>query len=341
MTIVLPKLATKQNRIIKIRFKRTTLNLHSYAHFFNTNLTKNSLFDKIHSMENENIEKQSEDEEISLIDLFAVLVRYRKFIVIFTAACSFLAGIYLFLLPKFAPSLNSKEVLISWTVKARAMPSALVLEGLPKNELISAKSYFSSERLLARENKKFPAFSSESDEMTEKEYNKFIQNIIKNKKLEVPTPIVSLPNEFDVRMTVKEDKTEIACQLFDSMMNSINESLKDGYKSQFETIRDNTKSALDAVLSNDSKSLMTDTQSLNILLQQVTKELAGAEPYVSAPEAPFIYDLSQGRAKKLAIVMFAAFFISVFIAFTRNAIENIKKDPEASKVLKDAWNAGK
>ena len=48
-----------------------------------------------------------------------------------------------------------------------------------------------------------------------------------------------------------------------------------------------------------------------------------------------------GRVKKLIITTFAAFFIFVFIAFFKNAIENIKKDPEASGKIKSAWDEGK
>ena len=39
------------------------------------------------------------------------------------------------------------------------------------------------------------------------------------------------------------------------------------------------------------------------------------------------------RGKLCIIVTFAAFFVSVFLAFLLNAIENIKKDPEAMAKL--------
>jgi uncharacterized protein involved in exopolysaccharide biosynthesis len=43
-----------------------------------------------------------------------------------------------------------------------------------------------------------------------------------------------------------------------------------------------------------------------------------------------------GRGMLCIIVTFAAFFFSVFLAFVLNAIENIKKDPEAMAKLKGA-----
>lgn len=52
-------------------------------------------------------------------------------------------------------------------------------------------------------------------------------------------------------------------------------------------------------------------------------------------ERPSIPDMKSGpsRGKLCIIVTFAAFFVSVFLAFLLNAIENIKKDPEAMAKL--------
>lgn len=52
-------------------------------------------------------------------------------------------------------------------------------------------------------------------------------------------------------------------------------------------------------------------------------------------ERPSIPDMKSGpsRGKLCIIVTFAAFFVSVFLAFLLNAIDNIKKDPEAMAKL--------
>lgn len=63
--------------------------------------------------------------------------------------------------------------------------------------------------------------------------------------------------------------------------------------------------------------------------------------FLELKEAPLVLPEAQGRSKKLIIVCFAAFFVFVFVAFLLNAIENIKADPKASKVISDAWNSGK
>ena len=59
-------------------------------------------------------------------------------------------------------------------------------------------------------------------------------------------------------------------------------------------------------------------------------------PIFQILERPEIPDLKSGpsRGKLCIIVTFAAFFISVFLAFALNAWKNIKSDPEAVKKLK-------
>ena len=66
-----------------------------------------------------------------------------------------------------------------------------------------------------------------------------------------------------------------------------------------------------------------------------------AVPFLSCSSEPFIIPEPLGRVKKTIIVTFAAFFILVFIAFCKNAVENIKQDPEASGKIKAAWDGGK
>ena len=285
--------------------------------------------------------QNSEEEEISLIDLFAVLIRYRIFIVVFTVVTTFLAAFVLFVLPLLQPKTNVKEVTISYSVQSRNLSQPLVENGFPRNLGSSAKAYFSNPWLIARENKKYPIFAEEdnAEKQTDKQYNTFIQQVIKNKKLDVPKLDVSLPNEFIVVLTVREEKTEMALQFFDDMMKEINTAFDEFYRPQLESLKETTEISLASIKANPS-SLISDMQRLESLKNAITQELAANEPYVSCPEPPFIEDKAQGRAKKSIIVLFAGFFVAVFLAFAHNAWVNIKADPEASKKLQDAWNAG-
>lgn len=65
-------------------------------------------------------------------------------------------------------------------------------------------------------------------------------------------------------------------------------------------------------------------------------QMASESPVFQILERPEIADRKSepSRGKFCIIVVFSAVFISIFIAFFRNSIENIKKDPEAVSKLK-------
>lgn len=80
------------------------------------------------------------------------------------------------------------------------------------------------------------------------------------------------------------------------------------------------------------KSVYTQLRSqLELLKVQMQSET----PKFQILERPTVPDIKSGpsRGKLCIIVVFAAFFISIFLAFLLNAIENIKKDPEAMSKL--------
>lgn len=75
-------------------------------------------------------------------------------------------------------------------------------------------------------------------------------------------------------------------------------------------------------------------------LELLNIEMETEVPTFQILEYPTIPDRKSGPSRGMLciIVSFAAFFISVFLAFLLNAIENIKKDPEAMSKLKTKKN---
>lgn len=70
-------------------------------------------------------------------------------------------------------------------------------------------------------------------------------------------------------------------------------------------------------------------------LELLKVQMQTETPKFQILERPSVPDIKSGpsRGKLCIIVTFAAFFISVFLAFLLNAVENIKKDPEAMAKL--------
>ena len=64
-------------------------------------------------------------------------------------------------------------------------------------------------------------------------------------------------------------------------------------------------------------------------------KMQSEQPVFQILERPEIPDMKSkpSRGKLCIIITFAAFFISVFMAFALNAWQNIKNDPEAQKKL--------
>lgn len=75
---------------------------------------------------------------------------------------------------------------------------------------------------------------------------------------------------------------------------------------------------------------------LKVQYESLKVTMASEKPVFQILEYAEIPDMKSGpsRGKLCIIVTFAAFFISVFLAFLLNAIENIKNDPEAMAKLK-------
>ena len=132
------------------------------------------------------------EDEISLIDLFAVLIRYRKFIVIFTLAVMILSGAFL-ALPILRAKKNASQptriesVQMKYTLRVENIEAAFVKQGsgFKDNASKTARNYFQNARLIARANKKFPSIE-ENTQLSESDYVALIENAVKAEKIYVP-----------------------------------------------------------------------------------------------------------------------------------------------------------
>ncbi len=289
------------------------------------------------------------EDEISLIDLFAVLIRYRKFIVIFTLAVMVCSGVYLarpLLKAKSAP-LKIESVQMKYTLRVENIEAAFVKQGsgFKDNASKTARNYFQNARLISRANKKFPSIE-ENTNLGESDYVALIESDVKAQKIYVPeAKPTDLPYEFDVILKVKKEKKEDAEKFFSALLEEVNEALFEVYRPQVDFVKNSTYAALDKILLSDSSIALSDSQkdSLKKLIEQ---EFQATLPVVQIADAVDVVDVVESVnkssiIKKFIIVTFAAIFLSVFIAFALNAWANIKADQEAYGKLKAAWDAGK
>lgn len=308
-------------------------------------------------MENTITKNIENEEEISLIDLFAVVIRYRKLIIIGTFIATLIASLFLFVAPLFSKSFDFREVDVTYSIKVNEFSDSLK-EKIFGKELIKAsvskdepqKAYsigssFANKVLylpfLSAEYKKFPIFSSDSDkELTSRELNTFIAKLVKDKKIEVKTSFIS--NTYDINFVISEKKLELAESFVKDIVVNIEADSQKEYLPKIKLLRKNTEDALQSLKSSfSSVNDLSTLQTMQDTIQEIDTFMSSFNGFFTIENEPFVISVAQGRVKKLAIVIFASLFLFIFISFAMNAVENIKKDPEASKTISDAWKAGK
>lgn len=291
----------------------------------------------------ENTTSVAEDDEISLIDLFSVLIRYRMMIIIGSAIVFVLTALYLFIMPLVFPKTMKRESTVKYSISVTTVPGTISRElpGKISNLKSVLNAEFTDPVFLVKEMRKNNPYQNENaKELTDFQFNKFIQDLQKEKKIRVYSAAVR--DEVIVELTIPEDNLEIATNLIDGMIKSVNETVEPLFKKEVLNVKKTKQETYDEIQKSFSEnSNLTDAQSLMLTVRQIDEFMNNYDCISERTEEPFVILEPLGRVKKLIIATFAAFFIFVFIAFLKNAIENIKNDPEASGKIKSAWDSGK
>ncbi len=299
---------------------------------------------------NEELTNNSVDEEISLIDLLAVLIRYRKMIVWGTVAVAVLAFSYLFLLPKVMPSKASSAVEVSYYIH-QSEPPALWYKLNPTTTttttttgglLNNAVSYLNDPMVLINKNKQINILFNEESlaAMTDRSYAAAVMGAIQGGTIKASKG--AQYNTVEYKIKVDDIYRDSLHQFVVSLVADLNAQYANQFNRQLDTLYEanlaslNQLNAMDASLVSP-EALATITQSMN----DITLARAAGSSFFTLDESVIELSVGQGRAKKFLIATFAAFFVLIFAAFLLSAIAGIKADPESSSKIAAAWNAGK
>ena len=277
----------------------------------------------------------AEDDEISLIDLFAVLIKHRFMIILGTSIVAVLCIFYLFVLPNVYEKANKHSVTIEYNYHINSLSNALAQElgfsDQKQNVIVSLTKYnLTNLPFISEEIKKYNPFQDDFEKMTSYEYNRYIQNIVNKKAID--TEISPMNTDLTIKITVPENNISVANEMIADIINGTTAEMEAYIFPKLDAIE---KSINDSLSGSDSNQKMLETQSL---IRNFKTSYTG---FLTSSGEPFILLEPLGRLKKLIIITFAAFFIFVFIAFLLNAIDNIKEDAEASDKIKTAWDGGK
>ena len=299
--------------------------------------------------EMENNAQMYEDDEISLLDLFSVLVKHRFLICFGTLLAALLAALNFIVLPATrnpVSKVRKATIQYSYTMNTlpdaidRAFTSGLEREKNIKNVVAGICEYnLNNLPFLASEIKAYNPFGSSEAELASYEYNDFIQSYIQNKKYEVKISV--LESNLDVTINVPSNRINETNQMMDDIISRTNSDIEAYVFPKLDALEQSVPEALSTIQSGDNSLIAFQMIEENkAYIQSFRKSY---KTFIEKKGQPFIItgDTKRNSLKKFIIVVFAVFFILVFIAFLINAVENIKQDPEARDKIVSAWNDGK
>lgn len=286
-------------------------------------------------MESSSVQK---NQEISFIDLLAVLIRYRVLIILGTLIFTGVAVLYTTILPKFFPSMNTRSIAVTYTLETRELPSDVqrILSNSQASITLLTMSRLQNQSFFAEQYKKL--FEDKKNiPKDDYEYNIMIQQYQKNNYSVSKSEI---PGTLFVTFTIPdiEEYREKVSSFMEDSIDLINSELKSTIMPQINAMLTLLKEIDMKENTNQERNMSTYLQDQKNMLQ-LEYVVKNYDSFVEADDIPYIVPLQQdSKLFTIIIVAFASFFLFVFIAFTLNAVKNIKQNPQARQTISDAWH---
>ncbi len=283
------------------------------------------------------------DDEISLIDLFSVLIRHRMLVFVGTAVVFVLAVFELFIVPLVFPKSMKREISVQYNLNIISVPGTIAgqLPGRVSNLKSVVIGEFSDPVFLVKELKKINPYALDKEvDITDEEFNRYTQELLEDKKITFAA--APIRDEVIVTLKIPQNNLKLATTFIDNMVASVNASIEGVFLSEVEKLKKTRQDTYNEILKvYTDNSNLSDAQSLMLTVRLIDDFLQDYDLIAEREVEPFVIVEPLGRFKKLVIATFAAFFVFIFIAFLINAVNNIKQDPEASGKIKSAWDGGK
>ena len=335
----------------------------------------------------ENVTVQNaKDDEISLIDLFAVLLKHKVLIIGLTGAAMIFAVLISVISLKLSPEKSflpnqytpKAQMLINDDSSSKGGLSSMLsssglgsLAGLAGVSVSSGSSNSALAGYLVSSNTIQDAVVDKFDLIERYKIKKSPRAASREALKKVLTSNYdSDTGVFSISFTDTDPEfaREVVNYVVDLLEARFNELGIDQNKLQEANLKENIQHSYDEILSLQKRiqtleqsvsnvynpsaapSIMLDSSLLKLELsaqQQIYSQLkvqyeslkvtmASEQPVFQILEYAEVPDQKSGpsRGKLCIIITFAAFFMSIFIAFAINAVQNIKQDPEAMAKLK-------
>jgi hypothetical protein len=316
---------------------------------------------------NNSTEIKNEDE-ISLLDLFTVLLRYRKLIagIILLFIMLSIAGYFIYPVYQYKKEMSKSQkqgvMQMEIVPKARSYVSQTLDSFLLRSDVIYESLYaagmdefsYRGEKIsFDDENKKrimylidmfwIKNMNLKGDIFIQKEYDKTfsVKRTGENKNTNTNTT-TNTSSVFEI--TLKDKDQEFIKKFLESIYNSCVISVEENMRTNAQMMVDNYERIMN--LSKISESMQMILERDFDTYVYLKDFLDGKEVVVRLISEPVFVEsfVSQSLYKDQyfktgIIIVFAGFFLAVMLAFGLNVVRNIKSDEEAMKKIRDALGA--
>ena len=276
----------------------------------------------------DNIEqKTDENEEISLIDLFSVLLKYRKFIVIGSILLIFITSIVYISYVKYKDKvLNYYDIELTIPISNKIKYLNNVVNYDLLNDTVVR---FKDLGYIAKLNEKYNVFYYDFNKsnFNQLDYNEFINTKVNSGFYQVKLN----STKSSLIINLRSYSVDNAKKFISEYIQKLNSE----YRNYFSIEIENRILLLQEIIDNNNanKEIFAEKHELeNLNKDTVTLFIDGFSIFITKNNDILL---------KFIIIIFASFFIFIFVAFLLNAIQNIKSDKEASAKIKNAWEKGK
>lgn len=276
----------------------------------------------------DNIEqKTDENEEISLIDLFSVLLKYRKFIVIGSILLIFITSIVYISYVKYKDKvLNYYDIEFTIPISNKIKYLNNVVNYDLLNDIVVR---FKDLGFIAKLNEKYNVFYYDFNKsnFNQLDYNEFINTKVNSGFYQVKLN----STKSSLIINLRSYSVDNAKKFISEYIQNLNSE----YRNYFSIEIENRILLLQEIIDNNNanKEIFAEKHELeNLNKDTVTLFIDDFSIFITK---------NNDILPKFIIIIFASFFIFIFIAFLLNAIQNIKSDKEASTKIKNAWEKGK
>lgn len=274
---------------------------------------------------------QTEDE-VSLVDLLAVMVRYRRLVIAVPLVLAVLAGTWLYLLPAIGVNAAQRAYDVQISAVLSPVPADIkAVLGIDATQLLDA--YFSS---VAIQSAAFGSFFPEALKgMSPVDMTTFVRDQLLGKQFKYSFDPKLGIYTIAMKSTDKEQADRYLTALWSGASDKVLGRVRDAVATALALL-DKEIVGYRAAMKSDSTVSAVLASATNLRNGLLVLQDSQSFPLPTQPEH-LVFAAKTGRSKTLVLVLFAGLFLGILLAFMANAWNSIKEDPEAMAKLRAAW----